>query len=448
MLFGISVLYGIFGIIAAFVTMHSLMKNRYITIFNCVRLMYVFIYGVIPCIIFYLESQDENNLYNTFSSDEIGIILLCYFSSTFGFFTFTLIYNILIKKSYKIEMTEELKNKGDRDYSYILKVGIACMVLGWLAMYIWTKAFGSLSSFIENASAIRSSRVKTVNRWAFMKYIASILPISMYAIFCSFLHLKPKGIKRIIHLGLIAVAAIGALYYFLASDSRVTIAFVSIALVIIYIRNHDGMEFGKLIPRIFIILGIGLILTASADRFSSYFRYGVVRARTDSIIHAIVKEFRFTISSQMTSVRVFMEGSQKYKILDDIVNAVVAWLPESRLPFPLPDTIWKYNTLCISNGSPAATSPTELYGAAVYSVGIIGLFLIPILYAWFTTIADNILYKHRNSLHSDIFYATTACYFINSVSHYQLSSLVGRFFPLFLYVVVAWVIRKLRRIGK
>lgn len=59
----ISLLYGIMGILYAFIGIRRIVRRNEIEIFDFVRLMYAFTYGFIPCLIYGQESSGQRNLY-------------------------------------------------------------------------------------------------------------------------------------------------------------------------------------------------------------------------------------------------------------------------------------------------------------------------------------------------------------------------------------------------
>ena len=62
-LFLISVLYGFSGIVYFAIAIRGILRRNELRIFDLVRLMYSFVYGVIPFVLYWRESNGERNLY-------------------------------------------------------------------------------------------------------------------------------------------------------------------------------------------------------------------------------------------------------------------------------------------------------------------------------------------------------------------------------------------------
>ena len=83
----ISLLYGIMGILYAFIGIRRIVRRNEIEIFDFVRLMYAFTYGFIPCLIYGQESSGQRNLYFfDYSSSGIQniVAMLCLSVAAYG----------------------------------------------------------------------------------------------------------------------------------------------------------------------------------------------------------------------------------------------------------------------------------------------------------------------------------------------------------------------------
>ena len=83
----ISFLYGVMGVLYAFVGIRRIVRRNEIEIFDFVRLMYAFVYGVIPCLIYGQESSGQRNLYFfDYSTDGIQniAVMLCLSVAAYG----------------------------------------------------------------------------------------------------------------------------------------------------------------------------------------------------------------------------------------------------------------------------------------------------------------------------------------------------------------------------
>ena len=312
---------------------------------------------------------------------------------------------------------------------------------------MWTKAYGSLSKFIENASMIRSGKGKVHNSFAFMKQFVRILPLSLYAFLSAYCIEKPRKWKRLELLILIGISIVANYLYFMASDSRVTILFTGLAMVAIMLKHRKGNNISRYLLLAGIISFVLLESTMLADTFTRYIRYGVWVENTDGLISNLTREFRFILSADMKVMKAWSEGILHKNIFDDLLNALTSWIPERFVPFEIPETIWRYNT-AIYPTSGSGTSPSALVSTGIYEIGILGAFVQPFILGLATAYADKKMKNSNARIYGDVYYGVCVGVFIQMVSHNQISTFVGSLFPAFLFFVLTKILSKVSFRGK
>lgn len=435
----LSGIYLILGIIYFIIAIHRIVQKNSIAIFDCMRLMYAFVFGIFPALLYWKESTGIRNLYyyDYSSSGLVSLFLLCLFS--------VIAYGCLNLAYFSIQKEPVLwvGHKEDaEDTRELLAAGVILLVLGLFSLLLWTRAYGSLNEFILNASTIRSGRGE-YNRFAFMKQFTRVLPFSLYAFISYYCKTELHGMRRLFVLIMIVTAAFGSYLYLLASDSRVTIAYTGIGIMLIIIRNRKSNDLKRYLFGCGILIVALLVLTMSADVITRYSRYGVWETSDVGFIDSLISEFRFTQSSEMMAMNMANDGL-KIKLFDDLINALTSWIPERFIPFTLPNTIWTYNTLNITGVTTRGTSPCDLIAASIYEIGLLGVVVFPFLWGAVCGFADKKIGKAANSLHSDVYFAGMATIFIGLVSHNQIYSFALSCFPVFLYYLVSKFVGKIK----
>lgn len=69
------------------------------------------------------------------------------------------------------------------------------------------------------------------------------------------------------------------------------------------------------------------------------------------------------------------------KDFDDLINAIVSWIPERFVPFEIPETVWRYNTNIYHTGG-SGTSPSALVSTGIYEIGLLGALIHPFIWDW------------------------------------------------------------------
>lgn len=441
-LFVLSILYVFAFSVYFFVGTRRVIKRNKIELLDCITLMYSLVYGLIPAITYYFESKGERNLlFYDYSSRGIGYLYLIFFFSVATFFAMQLI-------GWGIRRTRVIDSSDiDSQIVYqvdLLKCGVIALIIGFVCLYLWTRAYGSLQNFIINAPRIRSGAGTIYNQFAFMKQFVKILLIALYAFVSALLRDSPKGLKRIGYWVLILVSGFGAYLYLLASDSRSSIVFSGVAVVLISVVHKDG-KISRRLVRIGIILGVILVMAMLGETFADYIRYGVWIGSSEDWIHRFINEFSYIVSSQGRSISCWMEQGIKYKAFDDWLNAGTSWIPERFLPFSLPATVWTYNTQLINSGLKYGTVPADPMATGIYKFGLCGAIIQPVFLSFIVAKFDNMLDKMRNRGDYDVYFGALAVTFIQCFRAYQMSSFMEMIFPIFLFFLIEKSANTVRR---
>ena len=446
MLYALSIAYGINGFIYLFIAVRGILKKNTIRLFDLARLMYAFTFGLVPSLIYLQEANGERNLFfYDYSSEGLWNIVLMYFSSLIVYAVMNLAYFSAPRIPVSIQQNNTLSEEKRKDISNrLLLCSTIMLILGGISFYLWTRAFGSINNFILNAAAIRSGTAGVYNRFAFMKQFVRILPLSLYAILSAYYYERPQSYRRFLFLFLAVASIIGNFYYFLASDSRMTIILIGIGILVISLKHRKRYRINGYLLRAAIIAFVLLVATMLADVFTHYIRYNTWEVDTDSLINHFTREFRFVVTADMKSIRALMEGDLKLQIGNDLLNALTAWVPVRFIPFKVPETLWTYNTNLYGGSGGSGTSPSGIVSTSIYEFGIIGPVVFPFLFGRVTASADNLILKQRNMKYAEVYYAVSAGLFAQMIPYNQISSFVASLFPVFLFFLITKVIDHVR----
>lgn len=439
----LSILHGIAGLVYMRIAISDMIRRKQIRIIHCVQVMYAFVYGFIPMIVFYREFLGQRNLiYSNYTGQGIFHLYFIFLVSTIAFSFLMIFYKVVFARGGdRRSCVGTIENQVPKNDKHILICGVVCLAVGWVSLYLWTMAYGSISAFIAEASMIRSGLSSVYNPLAFMKQFTRVLPISLYALLTAFLIRQPKGTTRIGYLLLIVAGLIGTWLYTLASDSRVQIGFTMIAVILIILKHRKKQNMKKYIFIVACLAVVALTATVFADPVTHYARYGVWQAPEKGIFDALIVEFRFIPSTQMKVMSAVQEGTLANKIADDFLLTITSWIPDRFIPFALPKSIWAYNTELVVGMNASGTVPSDLLTAGIYYFGLMGTIVYPAIFGALAGYVDRKLFRTTKSWYADPYYAGFACIFINAVSHNQFSAMVSAAFPLFLYFLVGCAVK-------
>lgn len=440
-IFILAVLYLIAGVSYLFIEIKYIRRKNEIQLISITKFMYCFVYGFIPALLFFRENIGVDTIGNLDLSGE-GVVELyaIFFLSLVGYFLLNLGYKA--KTIWRIIRRNEdegstIKMGLSRYHNQIVITVILFTIVGWLSLYLWTKAYGSIWVFIQNANRIRSGYGTVSNSLAFFKEFARIITIAFYGSVALFLY-ENKGIRKFFAFLLMAISFYGCILFTMASDSRTSVAATLIGSVLLIIdfnikdRGKRVLQQVVMLFVIFVIAYEGLILSESV---MNSLRVGSsVQLEKVDVFSSIEIEFRHLVQSQQTVLKMFFDGILDYKLLDDLYNTMFCWIPSRFHPSNMPSTVWQYNTSNLSFSS--GILPTDILSTGIYHMGIIGAFILPFLYGRIILIVERMAYmKRRGLIECAIYYNIITICLIN-ISHFQYSNIIQRLFPVFMAICI------------
>ena len=445
----LSCVYLIIGIVLLYRELRYIYLCSEIQLISFTRIMYSFVYGLLPAIILFREYNGNNTIIKIDTSGSgLGNLVIMMILSIIGYFLLCAGY------SSKARIVLSVGNKRDNNLREVQFTAskatctvtvIILIVLGWLSLYLWTKAYGSMNVFIQNAARIRSG-YGIQNNLAFFKEFARVIIFGLYGAFILLIK-EDNRLFRFLYLCLTIVAGIGCYVFIMSSDSRTMVAVILIGLALILLDNnvkkHGKQMFSQLI--IFaLILFIGFFLISIAEplfrsiREGYHYTYGGF-----DLFGSLEKEFRYILQTQQTVVEHVFAGDLHLKLIDDVYNALFSWFPSRFKPANMPETLWAYNTRLQLDSARSGTWPTDLISAGIYHLNFFGALLLPLFYGRILKEMERFSQlKNYGTIENAIYYGLLSIFIIN-VSHFEYSNIVQRLFPLFLTLCVYRVISRM-----
>lgn len=430
-LFLLSVFYGIVLLIYIVFSTRIVMRKGCIEIIDVVNFMYSFVYGFFPMLAFFMESNGESNFeYYDFSDAGIFNLYMLFFFSICGF--------VIINYTYGIFKKQYVVRQESRGFSYriVLICGLISLIIGWGGLLIWTNAYGSLNEFILHAGAIRSGRDTIYNPYAFMQHFAQFVEMAFLAFVTVLIGDKSlTSGKRFLTTLLFLLSLIGFYFYVMATDSRVQIAYIGVATLLIYLRYTSNIRRSLIL---FVLMSFALlVLIMHVEPIMIFIRRGDWIAPEFSILDKLIVEFRFTQSAQMASFKLWFEGTLHLKLFDDLIIALTSWVPRRFVPFDIPLSVWDYNTLNVVGVLGLGQSPSDFLATSIYDMGLLGVVILPFMFGYFIAIADNSLSKHSYSAQANVYYGACVAMFMHKISHFSLASFMRIGFLIFGYFLIS-----------
>lgn len=424
----ISLLYGILFVVYILREYIYIIRKNRIEIISYVRIYYSIINGLFPCIIYFKYTLGDSQVISDIGIVKTSNITITLFFSVVGY--------IFLSIGYFTRFSDNSKNLFKRkiyiDERKLFNLTFILMLVGFSSLFIWTRAYGSISTFIKQAALIRSGYGEVSNSYAFFKHFAKFVNFSFF-IFGSYslFNMVDKQLTKYRFMLIIStiLSFIGSFIFLLCSDSRATFAANIIIIVLSFFSLYSVKKEFSAKKQLLIILLIGIvgfIMTSITSNLANMYRYSeyTLGNLDTNIINRFISEYKFVIQSQNKVVDVLFSSQYKWKLFDDIYGSLISWLPSSLKPFSDPETLWTYNTILLKGTTSKGTLPTDLISASFYLFYLFGPILLPFL------VGKSMKYiELRIERVDSIFYKTTlkslfSFHFLMLVSHYMLRSIV------------------------
>lgn len=410
-----------------------ILRARAIKLVSMARIMYAFVYGFFPFLVC-LRYESGTLSYQLFIDDgqAQSRMLIVLVLSVVAYSAFSLAYSTT-KKSRKYTESYRSIEPGSLQLA-----GVLILVVGFLSLFLWTRAYGSVSGFIQHAGAIRSRRSPIYNPFAFLEHFTKVVQVAEY-IFLALLIYQKGILNKVVNLLLLGLSTYGCIIFSLATDARGNVGLVafSILLYILNVRLKAGQIGIKRALRQF---GATLVMVFTLMVFSegllNYLRSGVFVSSNASrdFFGILEKEFGFIIRTQEVCIAETGMGGITPKLLDDLLNAALSWVPSRFIFFAVPAGLWDYNTQILMKwfGPFIGQAPTDIVSASLYLAGPIGYIVVPAVFGVIMKKVETRFCRRESDYYLDILYFSLMQHALSLVSHFSFEAPVLALFYLFL----------------
>lgn len=363
-----------FGFICVFREFFRIRNNREFKLINIFGVMYGITYGFLPAIYFllyYANGQEIGRI--DYSSQGVKEISIWFVFAIFGYIFLNFFYSAIMRKRKIIVFGGRNTIQSNDEVELYRKLEITaliCFLIGLISLFLWTKAYAGIISFIMKADQIRSRRGGIHNSLAFFSHPSRILSITTYIV----LFLIKRGYKKVTNCVFFVVSLLVSTLYYLADDGRMSAAMFLCILLFIYVGLFDKeVRLGKKMVVIVIIGIIAMSFIMNLDSITSWIRYGQVITSSDGMGNGILSEFSYIIVSGQVAVRQWLQEGSPILLFQDIASGIFSWLPTSLKPNGLIN-VWNYNSGLV-NPSFISQTPCDFITTSIYDAGLFGVII-------------------------------------------------------------------------
>lgn len=415
----VGILFTIWSVLLVIATIHNI-RNRGIHILVFIDAFYAIIYGITPATICLYVAKTG---YTGFPLNQIKfngeyITYLYYFLISSIIVFAGIRFGYIIKQKEK-EPVVAINQAG------VHTAAVFLMIIGWISLLLWTKAYGSPIGILPYANALRAGRdVGIYNPFSFMMKLCPFLQFASYLFFSYYL-----TNKRLSDLLYFIISGIGSFIYILANSSRMHFVLFFVILFIIY-SGHKSITRKTVL--LFGILGVvAFSVMHVSEGLLGYFQgyTSSDTAFTLNIMEVLRSEFFFPVASFQTCMDAIHSNKVGMRLFIDIANAFFAWLPSKFKPIGL-EGLEATNTLLHSGTTIYGGLPTDFVTTCYYELRLLGIFVFPIIYGYLARKFENTVHVKTTNDYYKVIYILGVFYFVKAIGYGDPSNIMNNIFYL------------------
>lgn len=427
---GLAIIDLLWGLLITVYQVRIIIRNRRIRIFNFSNLMFAFVYGFLPSLVLFRTESGTSVYAIDTSVSGITYLSIATFLSVIVHICMNIAYNGTKAKKRMHEVTDNVAKTS----------GLVMLIIGWISLFLWTRADGGIFNFITHADGIRAGYYHLNNPFAFLEHITRVLLFAGCLTFSSWMQQRDLVGKAKMFIPAIG-GIIGAFLFISAWDSRAAFGFFVLMIVLVHIEYRISIKQKVArteIVRLAIILVLVLVLMVGSQSIMNSFRVGtyVSSGRSLNILDIIETEFGFVLKTQQAVIGNALNGTISLQILNDLTNAIVAWIPSRFIPFEVPQTLWRYNTLLVSGTAIHGTVPSDIVSSCISDLWFVGLLIIPFIYGRLLKRIDTLVATKEYHIYNSVLKCVFCTVAINQISHFSIATIVSGVF----YIVLGHII--------
>ena len=209
------------------------------------------------------------------------------------------------------------------------------------------------------------------------------------------------------------------------------------------IKANEGKSIVSLLLKFGILLILAFVLSAVAGTFFDYYRFkSEIVIPKSNIFDTLEDELSFTFTSKLYALSSQSNIIFSCYFYNDLVNAVLAWIPSRFTIGFMPEKLWDFNS-SILGGS--GTSPTDFITASLYMFGLPGVIILPAMFGFALKKIDTSLNRKKFNSSRIVYFAFFAYLCIWWAGYFGMyNTMLYLFAPLLAYVVCRFVNDKIK----
>ncbi|WP_175640177.1 O-antigen polymerase [Metabacillus schmidteae] len=349
-------------------------KQKKIRFFTAVNLVFIFVYGIIPLVLYY-------NKFFVGKTDAYIVYTVDYFNEPYLYASFLILIGYISFVIGYFHSKPYLKSRHTFNISHgnLRYIGIFLLIISCASVFLVASGLGGVFNSLSYIQAIRSGGGEvSISSIGFM-----LLPIGVppFLIFLSFV-LKEKKIYSLNFLFML-LSLFNSIYYVLIFGGRLPLALFLLILVFYYLDKKNSFKLKILVP----IALIGIVMLEQLEQFFEYLSTGEYiqgKGVIDSIPR-IAAQFSFPYINTL-KVHSFTYTDGEFRYFIDFISWLYNLIPNIIMDL-LGGEIITPSYINNSNNYLTTGIPTDIIAFGYYQFAIPGVIIISILFGkvigWF-----------------------------------------------------------------
>ena len=434
------ILYGLFFLYFMIKEIRNLIKNEKVYLIDFFKLFYIFIYGLVPIgSLIAINSGEKNDPFCYLESSNIYFKYAVFALSTVFYCLFDRVYLFYSKK---IKFKEKKQYVIDFNSPSFYVANMLLMVIGWIALILYTRAYGSIFGIFKYASRIRDSVFDVDNKLTFFQPLTTFLIWTSLHYIVLLFNIKGKTVNyKITTIILSLISFFGYFVVIVSLDGRM-LALTQILVVLFFLYQKLNINLKSFLVKYkYLVAGIIVvlfILLFQLNNISGFIRNDKsdVRKVDYNPIKFVSKEFGYTYVNNINILdRLINQHNVDIRIDDDILAALTTYLPR-RYKYKIATTLYQYNTMFIEN--PIGQQPTDVITGSFYSLSYFGYLLFILWIPFIIYICQSLFDRYRElSDYYKLIYAYFGCFVMfRLVAYYDVSMILYSCFALIVSYII------------
>lgn len=409
---------------------------------NILKLVFAGVYGLLfpLCSLFTALNFNTLSMKSYIQQFDIFEVLFYYFCVSLVTIAF---FGTLKQKEGIIESNEVSESDESNNNAYAFVLALGMLLIGAVSDYLYIRVYGGYSNYMNYSGAIRSGVISVNNPFSFMIVFRSCLSFSSFLFLTQ---IKKNGKIQIVNLTLFLVSFFLSLRVLYSNRGRLGfIIYFTVIFIYIVSERKKISEFSfslKTILKAMLFIMIFVIALYFSGELLN-------RNISENIISQINKEISFIYADFIVIIKNSGEVMSRY-FTDTILFLI----------YLLPTSIWRNKfgittassdlTLLASGfrkgeGGQYGEMPIDFISLSYIQLGVIGIFIIPIVYALlFSIICKRVNKVKDKKIRLMISIYVTLYIGVETIFYADPQHIIYRIFSLIIFFIIDTIVSKVR----